>query len=125
MFSFLCYKLKTAYEWRSSDWSSDVCSSDLARGVRRVDLHRLARGASAPRRVRDVGEGAHVVEAVGELHQGHADVLGHRDDELLEILRLLGLVGLEFEARELCHPVDEAGDVRPEHLLDEIGRARV
>src|SRR3546814_20551362 len=24
-----CFKQKTAYEWRSSDWSSDVCSSDL------------------------------------------------------------------------------------------------
>src|SRR3546814_6077676 len=24
-----CLKQKTAYEWRISDWSSDVCSSDL------------------------------------------------------------------------------------------------
>src|SRR3546814_10397834 len=24
-----CFKQKTAYEMRSSDWSSDVCSSDL------------------------------------------------------------------------------------------------
>src|SRR3546814_15508053 len=24
-----CIKQKTAYEWRISDWSSDVCSSDL------------------------------------------------------------------------------------------------
>src|SRR3546814_5046723 len=24
-----CFKQKTAYEWRISDWSSDVCSSDL------------------------------------------------------------------------------------------------
>src|SRR3546814_6702868 len=29
MFVFLCYKQKTAYEMRISDWSSDVCSSDL------------------------------------------------------------------------------------------------
>src|SRR3546814_8496890 len=35
---FLCldvfvffFKQKTAYEWRISDWSSDVCSSDLAK----------------------------------------------------------------------------------------------
>src|SRR3546814_15185623 len=27
----LFYKQKTAYEMRISDWSSDVCSSDLAR----------------------------------------------------------------------------------------------
>src|SRR3546814_8707422 len=28
--SFFCFKQKTAYEMRISDWSSDVCSSDLA-----------------------------------------------------------------------------------------------
>src|SRR3546814_1759060 len=27
------FKQKTAYEMRISDWSSDVCSSDLAEGV--------------------------------------------------------------------------------------------
>src|SRR3546814_4869337 len=28
---FFCFKQKTAYEMRISDWSSDVCSSDLCR----------------------------------------------------------------------------------------------
>src|SRR3546814_4648448 len=28
-----CCKQKTAYEMRISDWSSDVCSSDLAGGI--------------------------------------------------------------------------------------------
>src|SRR3546814_2744009 len=28
---FFCFKQKTAYEMRISDWSSDVCSSDLSR----------------------------------------------------------------------------------------------
>src|SRR3546814_13275061 len=32
---FFCFKQKTAYEMRISDWSSDVCSSDL-----RNDGHR-------------------------------------------------------------------------------------
>src|SRR3546814_16541717 len=27
------FKQKTAYEWRISDWSSDVCSSDLVAGA--------------------------------------------------------------------------------------------
>src|SRR3546814_12794000 len=31
MLSFFLFKQKTAYEMRISDWSSDVCSSDLAR----------------------------------------------------------------------------------------------
>src|SRR3546814_6046604 len=30
MFFFFLFKQKTAYEMRISDWSSDVCSSDLA-----------------------------------------------------------------------------------------------
>src|SRR3546814_2534390 len=30
MFFFFFFKQKTAYEMRISDWSSDVCSSDLA-----------------------------------------------------------------------------------------------
>src|SRR3546814_2645475 len=29
----VCFKHKTAYEMRISDWSSDVCSSDLQAGV--------------------------------------------------------------------------------------------
>src|SRR3546814_4345294 len=33
------FKQKTAYEMRISDWSSDVCSSDLCRGAAR-DLSR-------------------------------------------------------------------------------------
>src|SRR3546814_2548217 len=31
---FVFFKQKTAYEMRISDWSSDVCSSDLARQLR-------------------------------------------------------------------------------------------
>src|SRR3546814_12422843 len=30
---FFCFKQKTAYEMRISDWSSDVCSSDLISGA--------------------------------------------------------------------------------------------
>src|SRR3546814_7245786 len=37
MFScFFFFKQKTAYEMRISDWSSDVCSSDLEFGARHV-----------------------------------------------------------------------------------------
>src|SRR3546814_11855852 len=30
---FMCFKHNTAYDMRISDWSSDVCSSDLARDL--------------------------------------------------------------------------------------------
>src|SRR3546814_2387609 len=33
-FSIFFFKQKTAYEMRISDWSSDVCSSDLPVGLR-------------------------------------------------------------------------------------------
>src|SRR3546814_16440172 len=35
------FKQKTAYEMRISDWSSDVCSSDLAHRGQRIVLDRL------------------------------------------------------------------------------------
>src|SRR3546814_9533905 len=39
---FFFFKQKTAYEMRISDWSSDVCSSDLC-------MRRNARGRRPPR----------------------------------------------------------------------------
>src|SRR3546814_5062329 len=38
MWLFFFFKQKTAYEMRISDWSSDVCSSDLMAGTN--DLYR-------------------------------------------------------------------------------------
>src|SRR3546814_2163217 len=40
IFLFFFFKQKTAYEMRISDWSSDVCSSDLAAGRFRGDIAR-------------------------------------------------------------------------------------
>src|SRR3546814_5291719 len=34
VYIFFFFKQKTAYEMRISDWSSDVCSSDLTKGSR-------------------------------------------------------------------------------------------
>src|SRR3546814_2836616 len=35
---FFFFKQKTAYEMRISDWSSDVCSSDLSAWLRKVNM---------------------------------------------------------------------------------------
>src|SRR3546814_10399206 len=56
--SFFFFKQKTAYEMRISDWSSDVCSSDLVRAyrlpeletVQTLDQHRPEREAEDQRR---------------------------------------------------------------------------
>src|SRR3546814_15440733 len=64
---FFFFKQKTAYEMRISDWSSDVCSSDLGDGDR---LHRqgLALGASLGHREEGALEGeAAVAVARGPL----------------------------------------------------------
>src|SRR3546814_10906637 len=42
MLFFFCFKQKTAYELRISDWSSDVCSSDLSPAERREFEDHLA-----------------------------------------------------------------------------------
>src|SRR3546814_15999501 len=50
---FFVFKQKTAYEVRISDWSSDVCSSDLALYQRGADADRY--GIAAVRRRDDAG----------------------------------------------------------------------
>src|SRR3546814_8072358 len=61
---FLCcfffFKQKTAYEMRISDWSSDVCSSDLDRSTRTEQPLRparcRARASRADGRIDDVDD---------------------------------------------------------------------
>src|SRR3546814_1718402 len=38
---FFFFKQKTAYEMRISDWSSDVCSSDLTTAVQGISMAKL------------------------------------------------------------------------------------
>src|SRR3546814_15691996 len=65
---FFFFKQKTAYEMRISDWSSDVCSSDLqATLVRELSADDLAAGAQIHGHVGELeyaffGEGAAVLQ---------------------------------------------------------------
>src|SRR3546814_1744421 len=47
---FFFFKQKTAYEMRISDWSSDVCSSDLAKliPINAVDTNNFCRDRLCP-----------------------------------------------------------------------------
>src|SRR3546814_6693717 len=74
------FKQKTAYEMRISDWSSDVCSSDL----------RLAQ-AAVGRQARADGDGPELVEVV-ELARRHG--LAHRD-QVGELDHLPGIAAHE------------------------------
>src|SRR3546814_14600745 len=70
---FFFFKQKTAYEMRISDWSSDVCSSDLAR------LADAAQGGYPDRRRRGEPESPQQADHVRrhargeEVHQRDAD----------------------------------------------------
>src|SRR3546814_3530617 len=48
---FFCFKQKTAYELRISDWSSDVCSSDLFLMLDRVTTLSVKRPGTDPERI--------------------------------------------------------------------------
>src|SRR3546814_8424144 len=88
---FFFFKQKTAYEMRISDWSSDVCSSDLdallrrfaapRRRRRRAEVHRLAadRRLGAAGQARQVGEGDH---HRADHREEHAEVEAHRRRQL-------------------------------------------
>src|SRR3546814_248975 len=67
------FKQKTAYEMRISDWSSDVCSSDLARGERGIVLaiaqdrradeyHQIGLGAAAAARFEQLADQRNIAE---------------------------------------------------------------
>ena len=58
------------------------------------------------------------MQAVGELDQEHARVVGDREQELAEILGLLRVLGDEVELAELGQAVDQAADLLAERLVD-------
>src|SRR3546814_7918495 len=60
---FFFYKQKTAYEMRISDWSSDVCSSDLRRPVLWRSAADEAERHSTGRRSRREGTAETIVDA--------------------------------------------------------------
>ena len=73
-----------------------------------------------------MADGAHVVQPVGELHQQHAHVISDGEEELAQVLGLLGLTGDEVEFLQLGQALDQGGDVLAEQTLDlGAGRLRV
>src|SRR3546814_19514774 len=75
---FLFFKQKTAYEMRISDWSSDVCSSDLYAAVRVGDRGQPVADLVDERVVEgvDTGENVQRVQYGGRLEIGRASCRG-------------------------------------------------
>src|SRR3546814_11553836 len=122
---FFFFKQKTAYEMRISDWSSDVCSSDLLAPVPCGSLSDLARVAApvarqhpggkahlpADQQCGDAAAGAaHSRDRIARLLVG-LDVLVETGGEIrIRAVHIVGKPGLERRRNE------EGGDA-------EIGRA--
>src|SRR3546814_5746165 len=105
MCEFFCFKQKTAYEMRISDWSSDVCSSDL-------------------------GVDAEVAHAFGIRRDGN-EVLRHRGRINAEPVQApcarRVCVGQGFQRGEGLGADDEQRlrRVQPAHALAEVGAVDV
>src|SRR3546814_17205378 len=85
---FLFFKKKTAYELRISDWSSDVCSSDLPAGYE---------GTATP-------EAHRACEVIQERIREH--VVATNDMRLFGLLTLLGQASLRME--QALRPAESA-----------------
>ena len=94
-----------------------------AAGKRRVDIDRLLRHPP-PQLGRHMRDGAHIVQAIGELHEEHAHVFGDSEQKLAQVLRLLRLARHQFEPVELGEALDELPDVVAEHRVD-LGAGRL
>ena len=92
-----------------------------AAGERRIDVQGLLGDELALLRLH-VLERAHVVQAVGELDEQHADVAGDGEQQLAEVLGLLGLLGDEVELLDLGQAVDQRADLAAEQGVDLAAR---
>src|SRR3546814_18921628 len=87
--SFFCFKQKTAYEMRMSDWNSDVCSSDLGMRLLSGNLGRAIIKTSA------VAEDRWTIEAPARIFDDQNQVIaafkaGELDRDVVVVVRFQG-----------------------------------
>ena len=93
-------------------------------GDRSIDIHRLRRFFQLLLAAH-ILQRPHIVKAVGELDDDHADVLGHREEHLPQVFSLdLDLFDLIVDLAEFCHAVHEKRHVIAEFTADLFNRHR-
>src|SRR3546814_4683441 len=125
--ALLCcfFKQKTAYEMRISDWSSDVCSSDLHNTDSWGFAESFRQGLPAVRLDRVVqfgagGAGAAVVHALVQMEAAEiaiVDVDAERARALAERMRLLSDSSID------CATDIETSLAMADGIVNKIGRA--
>src|SRR3546814_17037528 len=126
-FLFFFFKQQTAYEMRISDWSSDVCSSDLCRvGLytaastsERISFHTLNRatGHRVSRQYVDQETGKPVErdDQVKGYETGHGDYIVLEPEEVAAAIPESDKT-LEIEAFIPCAEVDDVSFDKPYSL---------
>src|SRR3546814_8868459 len=95
------FKQKTAYEMRISDWSSDVCSSDLLAPLAHKPLGRICRSVPCTRHERGRAQGA---------------LLQNREDRCAGVIQISG--GRSTKSPDgFPSPTPGSGENRLEHVL--------
>ena len=82
-----------------------------------VNIQSFARNALLPRVLKKF-ERAHVMQAVGELHQNNANIVDHGQKHFANVFDLARLRGHHVQAADFRDAFDQPGDFRAETLLD-------
>src|SRR3546814_3249150 len=127
---FFFFKQKTAYEMRISDWSSDVCSSDLDHRPRRDDGKAEGGGARAQdgAQQRQVPERQSLWSTESELGHGSTQPDLGVEEHVSDVADELGADrhGESEECECLDHvDVAEESGLQQQRHNTEIGRAHV
>ena len=98
----------------------DPPDSESARD-RGVDVQRLG-GDPLPLLLPEKVKCPHVVQPIGELDQDDPGVVGHRDDHLANVFRLVGFRGTELHTAQLGEAVDHPAHIPAEPPLQILVR---
>src|SRR3546814_4667145 len=101
---FFFFKQKTAYEMRISDWSSDVCSSDLGQRLSRRDL--LVEQVGRHRPAGNHAEAARIGDGRDQMPLRHPTHRPAQDRDLAtQEIGAAGHQGLQFRLAHSFFPV--------------------
>src|SRR3546814_10561921 len=106
---FCCFKQKTAYYMRISDWSSDVCSSDLYSNITGISRFRIVGELPLKDGYRRVVADYSAFD--GDLHEA---------SETIDRDRLIGALTAYLTSNDLGADWSTVAALRPEPLVNTL-----